>query len=128
MREVLERRAELHPGVVDQDVDRAELGLDAGDAGGDGGGVGDVEGRGRGAGDGGGGRSQAVGVAAVEHDRRAVDGEALGEREADALARAGDEGAAAGEVEERAHDWTAAASISSARRIQRLGGCAPETA
>ena len=40
-------------------------------------------------------------VAAVEHDLGAVRGEALGQREADALAGAGDESAAAGEIEER---------------------------
>ena len=48
-REVLERGAALDPGIVDQDVDRALLGLDLGDAFGHLDGIGNIKGRKRGA-------------------------------------------------------------------------------
>jgi hypothetical protein len=67
----------------------------------------------------------AVRAAGVQDNAGAVGREPFGAA-ADALARAGDEGAAAGEVEGRAQG--VAASISSARRIQTLGGWAPAMA
>ena len=94
----------LHPGIVDEDRDRPDLALDLGDGGGRRRMVGDVEDGDR--------RVGAVlaqlrrrlrqpaRVAAVQHHPGAGGGEAAGDGEADAPARAGDEGDPAAEVEE----------------------------
>ena len=103
-----------------------EVGFDPRDALGDGGGVGHVEGGGRSAGDRRGRGGEPRLVAAVQHHRRAVQRQPRAERVADALARAGDERPAPGQVEETAHG--VAAAISSASRVQTSGGWAPETA
>ncbi len=90
----------LHAGVVDEDVERPDLGLDRGDAGVDRRAVGDVEGdvmhvpaqaRGR--------PLQRLLVARVQRDRAARLHQPAREREADPAARAGDERATAADVE-----------------------------
>ena len=104
-REILERGAVLHAGVVDQDVDRARRRLEAVD-----GRAGRRRGRWRrrrarrtwrrAARRRGGGGGELGGVAAVQHHARAGGGEAFGQRVADALARAGHQRALARQVEE----------------------------
>ncbi|GAA1425642.1 hypothetical protein GCM10009640_24700 [Agrococcus citreus] len=100
------RVAALDAGVVHEDVGGAEPRLDVVDAGLDRRRIGHVEGRdvrlaaGR-RGDLARGALGLRAVAAVHDDGRAGLGEALRERAADALARAGDERCAPGEVEER---------------------------
>jgi hypothetical protein len=107
--EGFERRAELHAGIVDEDVDRADLRLDIGNGGAARLGIGDIEGGADGvaiaATDILGGRFRLLRVAAVDDDGSAMLGKPDRQRAADALAGAGDKGAAAGEVEEiRGHE------------------------
>jgi hypothetical protein len=112
LREFVERRTALHAGVVDEDVDRADLALDALDRGGGRVGRGHVERermhRRAFAAQPGRGLLQLGVVAAVEDDRRTGTGQPAREREADAGARAGDEGDAPAQVEEfqdGVHRW-----------------------
>ena len=105
LRKILERRTMLDAGIVDQDVDRAGLGLDAGHCSLNRVPVGHIEGRDV---DGVAGspqlgrlRIELDGRAGVEHDRSTELGQALGKRPADAARRAGDQGKPAGEVEDR---------------------------
>jgi len=104
-REFGDRRALLHPGVVDEDVDGPRAGLDRRDAGLDRLLVGDVEGRDRGLAAGGGQglvRSlELAPVAAVQYDMSAGFGEAFSQCEPDALAGAGDQCDLAFQAEQR---------------------------
>src|SRR6185437_1111188 len=103
-RKIFERGAELHAGIVDEDIDRPELGFDIADPVGDALGIGDVEGYGLHirpfAGQALSRPAQRLGVAAVEDDRGAGASESLGDTEADAAAGTGDEGAPAGKIEQ----------------------------
>ena len=96
----------MDAGVVDEDINRRKLGLDARDLAFDGGGIGHVKGRkrharsGHGRLHGVGGSGEFRGIAAVEDDSGAGLREAASEGEADALAGAGDERGAPREIEE----------------------------
>jgi hypothetical protein len=102
--EILQRRPVLHAGIVDQDVDGPGRRLEIVDGGLHRRMVGGVEGQGmhcRAPGPQALGRLGEAGrVAPVEHDFRARAGKALGQRQADAAARSGDEGAPPRQVKE----------------------------
>ncbi len=118
-RKVLQRAAVLHAGIVDEDVDGAGLRLEAihGLAGS--GMVGGVEGERVGSAEFGSGGGEFRRIATVEDDLGAGGLQALGQRKADALRGAGDEGAFAGEVEEgNAHDNI---SVGRALNLERFG-------
>jgi len=99
--EILERRPELHPGIVDQDVDRADFGLDLLDRAFRRHLLGHVEGETGGARNRGSSSFELGAVAPVQHDSCAVFGQPLRQRKADALARAGDQCKAPTEVKKR---------------------------
>ena len=108
--EILERRAELDPGIADQDVDRADIRLDLFDGRRDRRRIDDVEHRGV---DRVAFRAQRVGGtldlllrAAIENDGCAVLGQAARQAKADALARAGDQSPPSGEAEEVLHGFS----------------------
>jgi hypothetical protein len=101
--EILDHGANGHAGVVDQNVDGADLGLDALDEGAHAGRVRHVAGHGGRLAAGGAnvrrGLFGAGGVAAVDDDMGAGFRQSAGQRPADAAGRAGDEGDAAVEAE-----------------------------
>jgi hypothetical protein len=104
-REVLQRRAVLHAGVVEEYLDGADVALHAGNARRDGVRVRHVEGGDRGCNavlvrQGLLGAGEARGIAAVEDDRGPGRSKGLGDRETDAFAGPGDECDATGEIEQ----------------------------
>ena len=114
---VLERRAELHTGIVDQDIDRAGILLDRLDTVPGGLSLRHVEAGHRYLVPGGRqfrrGRIELAGVSPVEDDLGAVFGKALSEREANALRRAGDERPLARQFEQfKCHSATPVRALS----------------
>ena len=104
VRELVQGCPVLDACVVDQDVDGSEVVFDGGDTRRDGLGVGHVEGRGldrvAGSGQARPRLCEPPGIACVQHDRGPGGRERLRHGEPDPLARSGDQGAAAPEVEE----------------------------
>ena len=98
-REILQRGAVLHAGVVHQDVDGPALCLERVHGGADGVVVGRVEGQRLGPGDARGGGGKLGRVAPVQHHLRARRGQTLRQRKADALRRPGDQRAPPGQIE-----------------------------
>ena len=105
-REFVQRRALVQRGIVDDDVQRTEVALDRGDAGGNRIGVGDIEWRDLGAAgpaavavERSGGRLELGAIAAVDDDARAGGGEPACDREPEPAAAAGDERQPPGQVE-----------------------------
>ena len=120
VRLLLERADRHDAGVVDDDVDRAEAGLDVVERGREGGPVRDVEGEpDRPAADLGGGLLGDGAVEVRDRDAHALAGERVGERLADAAATAGDHGHLAGEGAQLLSHWYSVPPQETRRTVRR---------